>query len=43
MSLTNKIDEEFELTVGDSRYLLIPEKQVLLQSTNPMHYFIFLS
>lgn len=31
MSLRNKIDEEFELTVGDSRYLLIPEKEVLLQ------------
>ncbi|OQD66177.1 hypothetical protein PENPOL_c005G02364 [Penicillium polonicum] len=30
MSLTNKIDEEFELTVGDSRYLLIPEKQNFL-------------
>ncbi|KAF4764335.1 hypothetical protein HAV15_000346 [Penicillium sp. str.  len=30
MSLRNKIDEEFELTVGDSRYLLIPEKEVLL-------------
>ncbi|OQD97658.1 hypothetical protein PENSOL_c011G00231 [Penicillium solitum] len=30
MSLRNKIDEEFELTVGDSRYLLIPEKENFL-------------
>lgn len=41
--LQTKLTRNSSSPFGDSRYLLIPEKEVLLQSTNPVHYFIFLS